>query len=200
MLDDYDALVACEFSARVRHALTAKGIKAISCDLRDTEIDGPHIKGDVMECFKQKHWKLIIAHPPCTYLANSGARWLYNQDKTINKERWDRMVEGTEFFKLMLNAPADRLCVENPIQHCHARKLINVPYTQKIQPWEHGDGETKATCLWLKNLPMLQPTNIVEGRKPVVHHMAPGTEREKNRSRTYPGIAKAMSDAWCGLL
>lgn len=136
----------------------------------------------------------MIAHPPCTYLANSGVRWLHTQDG-----RWPKMEAAAEFFKRLLNAPVERIAVENPIIHGHAKYIIEADQDQTIQPWMFGHGETKATCLWLKNLPPLVPTNIVEGREPRVHHASPGPDRWKERSRTLPGIAKAMAEQWGSL-
>jgi hypothetical protein len=138
-------------------------------------------------------YDLAIIHPPCTYLANSGVRWLIN-----NPERMAKMREAAEFFNWCMNLPIPRIRVENPIQHKYARELIR-PYDQITQPWQHGDGETKATCLWLKNLPPLKASNIVTGRADRVHKLPPGPDRWKERSRTYPGIAKAMADQWGGL-
>lgn len=188
-------LVACEFSGIVREAFNAKGHNALSCDLLPSEIPGGHYKGDVREIIDDG-FDLMIAHPPCTYLSNSGARWLYNKDKTLNAERWNEMVEATKFFNDLLNADIPKICVENPIQHKHASKLINKKYDQILQPWQFGHGETKATCLWLKNLPKLQPTDIVEGRKDRIHKLPPSENRWKERSRTYEGIAKAMAEQW----
>ena len=175
-------LIACEFSGIVREAFKAKGHDAWSCDLLDTEIPGQHIKGDVLEILKDG-WDLMIAHPPCTYLANSGVRWLF--DKDINKRR-DRLValrSAIMDFADLLNAPIGKIVIENPIQHKYAREYIR-KYDQIIQPWQFGHGETKATCLWLKNLPELKPTNIVGGRKPRVHHESPGPDSWNNRIRT----------------
>ena len=187
-------LIACEFSGIVREAFKKRGHDAWSCDLLDTEIPGQHIKGDVLEILNNG-WDLMIAHPPCTYLANSGVRWFF--DKDINKRR-DRMValrNAIMDFADLLNAPIEKIVMENPIQHKYAREYIR-KYDQIIQPWQFGHGETKATCLWLKNLQKLEPTKIVNGRQPRVHHESPGPDRWKNRSRTYTGIAKAMAEQW----
>jgi hypothetical protein len=143
----------------------------------------------------------MIAHPPCTFLANSSAKHLYNDMKKengLNPERWANMAEGAEFFKLLWEQHhIPRICVENPIMLGHAKALIGCgQQTQTIQPWQHGHGETKATCLWLKNLPELVPSNIVEGRVQRVHLMGPSPTRWKERSTTFPGIAKAMAEQW----
>jgi hypothetical protein len=196
-----NVLVACEFSGIVRDAFKDVGHNAISCDLLPSERDGLHLCRDVRKVlFSNEYGKfrfdLMIAHPPCTYLANSGVRWLYNKDKTPNAERWHDMAEATKFFNDLLNADIPKICVENPIQHKHASKLINKKYDQIIQPWQFGHGETKATCLWLKNLPKLQPTKIVDGRKDRVHKLPPSETRWKDRSRTYEGIARAMAEQW----
>lgn len=185
-------LIACEFSGRVRDAFAACGFDAWSCDLRPSETLGQHYQGDVRDMLQQR-WDLAIFHPPCTYLCNSGVRWLYNPDGTRNAERWQNMQTACDFFKWCLNADVPHIAVENPVMHGHAKRIIDVKQTQVIQPWQHGDGCTKATCLWLKNLPPLQPSNIVDGRRAEVHRMAPSPERERERSRTYHGIAAAMA-------
>lgn len=192
-------LIACEFSGIVRDAFLERGHDAISCDLLPTEREGPHYQGDVIEYMFKERWDLIIAHPPCTFLANSGVRWLYNKDKSLNMERWEHMTMACGFFKTFLHYPWQRckkIAIENPIQHKHAREMIGVDYDQIIQPWQFGHGETKTTCLWLKNLPQLVPTNIVSGREGRVHSLAPSKDRWKERSRTYPGIAQAMAEQW----
>ncbi|MDD3039617.1 hypothetical protein [Bacteroides sp.] len=188
-------LVGCEFSAAVRSAFEAAGWEAWSCDLEETEIPGNHYKGDIRDMLDQ-HWDLAIFFPPCTYLSNSGVRWLYNADKTTNTERWANMVAGAEFFKMLLESDIEHICVENPVQHKYARAIIEHEYTQIIQPWQFGHGETKATCLWLKNLPRLEPTNIVSGREHRIHRMSPSADRQRERSRTFEGIAYAMADQW----
>lgn len=199
-------LVACEFSGRVRDAFRARGHDAISCDLIDTESPGPHIIGDFRDLLsdvyfgRSEPYDLLIAHPPCTYLCNSGVRWLFNKDGSENQDRMAKVHEAHNLFWDCLNSfpkVARAVCVENPIPHKYA-KLPR--YDQKIQPWQFGDGETKATCLWLRNLPKLIPTNIVEGREQRVHLESPGPERSKNRSRTYQGIAAAMAEQWGGPL
>lgn len=198
-------LVACEFSGRVRDAFIDKGHDAISCDLIDTEALGPHVIGDFRDLLsdvyfgRSEPYDLLIAHPPCTYLCNSGVRWLFNKDGSENQDRMAKVHEAHNLFWDCLNSfpkVAEAVCVENPIPHKYAKLPA---YTQKIQPWQFGDGETKATCLWLRGLPKLIPTNIVDGRKQRVHLESPGPERSKNRSRTYPGIAAAMADQWGNL-
>lgn len=177
-------LVACEFSGIVRDAFKARGHDAWSCDLLPTEIEGNHIQGDVRDILNDE-WDLMIAHPPCTYLAVSGARWF---SKRVKKQE-----EALDFVKLLMNAPIDKICIENPVSVISTR--IRKP-DQIIQPWMFGHSETKATCLWLKNLPPLKATNIVEGRTGRVWKEPPSPERWKNRSRTYKGIAEAMADQW----
>ena len=189
-------LIACEFSGAVRDAFLARGHDAISCDILPTASLGPHIQDDVRNHL-EKGWDLIVAHPPCTFLANSGVRWLYG-GKGMKKDidRWHSMEEGAQFFLAMLNAPAPRVAVENPVMHGHAKKIVGFEQTQTIQPWQFGHGETKATCLWLRGLPKLTPTNIVDGRTPRVHFASPSPERWKERSATLLGIAAAMADQW----
>lgn len=183
-------LVACEFSGIVRDAFITAGHDAVSCDLLPTESDGPHIQGDVLDVL-DKGWDLMIAHPPCTYLANSGVRWLHEQEG-----RWQDMIDGAVFFRQLLNAPIPRVAIENPIIHKYAAKIIGRRQDQCVQPWQFGHGETKAVCLWLRNLPAIEPTEIVDGREARVHHEPPSEERWKNRSRFYYGIAKAMAEQW----
>jgi site-specific DNA-cytosine methylase len=177
-------LVACEFSGTVRDAFRAIGHDAVSCDLLPTEKPGPHIVGDVRQVLRD-HWDLMIAHPPCTHLAVSGARWFGEKRK--------EQEEALQFVRELMDAPIPRICIENPISiiSSHIR-----PANQTIQPWQYGHGEVKSTCLWLKNLPPLYPTNIVPGREARVHRMAPSEDRWKERSRTLPGIAQAMAEQW----
>ncbi len=178
--------VLCEFSGTVRDAFIAKGHDAISCDLLATETPGPHIQGDLRDyCWSD--YELIIAHPPCTHLAVSGARWF--------KDKQKEQADALEFVRYIMNLNVPRIALENPISVISSK--IRKP-DQIIQPWQFGHGETKATCLWLKNLPNLIPTKIVEGRKATVHKMAPSPDRWKKRSLTYSGIAKAMADQWGG--
>ena len=159
-------LIACEFSGVVRDAFRERGHDAWSCDLLPTEREGPHIQGNVLPVAANT-WDLLIAHPPCTFLCNSGVRWLIG-----NKGRWKAMNSAAAFFNALLIGPVPRIAVENPIQHGYARDILPL-YQQLIQPWQFGHGETKATCLWLKNLPPLMPTEIVRGRRATVHRMPP---------------------------
>ena len=177
-------LVACEYSGVVRDAFIAKGHEAVSCDLLPTDSPGPHIQGDAREVL-DRGWDLMIAHPPCTHLAVSGARWF--KDKQVEQ------AEALEFVRLLLDAPIDHIALENPVSVISSR--IRKP-DQIIQPWQFGHGETKATCLWLKNLAPLVPTDIVDGREARVHKMPPSPDRWKLRSTTYAGIAAAMADQW----
>lgn len=177
-------LVACEFSGIVRDAFIAKGHDAISCDFLITEKEGPHYCGDVKDIINEG-FDLMVCHPPCTHLAVSGARWF--------KEKQHQQKEALEFVQFLLDSSIPKIALENPISIISSK--IRKP-DQIIQPWQFGHGETKATCLWLKNLPNLIPTNIVRERESRIHKMAPGPERWKNRSRTYQGIADAMADQW----
>lgn len=179
-------LIACEYSGTVREAFRKRGFDAWSCDLLPTEIPGQHIQGDVLKILGDG-WDLIIAHPPCTHLAVSGARH-------FEVKRADgRQQEAIEFFMAMVNAPARHVAVENPV--CIMSSIYRKA-DQTIQPWMFGHGETKATCLWLKNLPRLKPTNIVPGREQRIHLMPPVPDRWKERSRTFQGIADAMAQQW----
>jgi site-specific DNA-cytosine methylase len=177
-------LVACEFSGVVRDAFIIRGHDAMSCDLLPTEQMGPHYQGDVRDILGDV-WDLMIAHPPCTHLACSGARYFYRKQS--------EQAEALEFVRLLLEAHIERICIENPISVISTR--IRKP-DQIIQPWMFGHGETKATCLWLKNLPLLSPTRIVEGRLHRIHKLAPSATRWKERSRTFEGIAQAMAEQW----
>ena len=181
-------LVACEFSGIVREAFRARGHDAWSCDVLDCEDNSPyHLPMDILKLMEAKlEWNLMIAHPPCTYLAVSGARWF--------KDRLCFQNQAVDFFIWLATHPnVEKIAVENPIGVMSTR--WRKP-DQIIQPWQFGHGETKATCLWLKNLPKLVPTDIVEGREARVHREPPGPDRWKNRSRFYPGIAKAMAEQW----
>jgi site-specific DNA-cytosine methylase len=178
-------LVACEYSARVRDAFRRCGHFAFSCDLLPCEGDPQwHLQQPVEEVLDDG-WDLMIAHPPCTHLAVSGSRHFHRKRR--------EQAEALDFVRLLMAAPIDRWCIENPVS------IISTaikPPTQTIQPWQFGHGETKATCLWLKNLPKLKPTQIVDGREARVHLMPPGPDRWKERSRTYQGIADAMAQQW----
>lgn len=210
------ALVACEFSGVVAAAFRERGHKAISCDLLPCEQGNGndwaelHHQGDVLEILNDG-WDLMIAHPPCRYLNLAGVRWLYKggrrwiKDKTgkvigenpIDPTRWAEMEAACRFFLALLNCGIIPLrAVENSEMHPHALKIVNEKSTQEIQPWEHGHGESKATHLWLRGLPPLKPSNVVDGRKPRVHFASPGPDRWKERSRTLPGIAAAMAEQW----
>ncbi len=178
-------LVACEFSGTVRDAFRALGHDAISCDLLPTEAPGPHYQGDVLDLLAGEKFDLMIAHPPCTHLAVSGARWF--------AEKREEQAAALDFVRLLLDAPVPFIALENPVSIISSR--IRKP-DQIIQPWMFGHGETKATCLWLKGLPLLKPTTVVEGREARVHRMPPGPDRWKERSRTFPGIAQAMAKQW----
>ena len=177
-------LVACEFSGMVREAFRKKGHDVTSCDLLDSEIPGKHYRGDVRDLLDQK-WDLMIAHPPCTHLAVSGAKWF----KYKKKEQ----AEALDFVQDLMDCDIPRIAIENPISVISSR--IRKP-DQIIQPWQFGHGETKATCFWLKNLPKLEPTKIVEGREQRVFRTPPSPDRWKIRSRTFEGIAKAMANQW----
>ena len=199
-----DVLVACEFSGIVRDAFLRGGHHAVSCDLLPTESKayGGHYQGDARDLLEKGRWDLLIAHPPCTRLTNAGVRWLANPPKGRTVEDMQKeLEEGAELFGAFLNAPVPKICVENPVMHKHAKALIPdyFEFTQSVQPWQFGHGEKKRTCLWLKGLPKLQPTNIVEGREPRVHHMSPGPDRWKERSRFFTGIAEAMAKQWGNL-
>lgn len=181
-------LVACEFSGIVREAFRKMGHDAWSCDLLETEISSPfHFQGNVFDILYENSWDLLIAHPPCTYTCVSG-----NRTYAGTKER----EEGVAFFKKFLDAPVPHICVEHPVSVISTEIR---PPDQYVQPWMFGHGETKKTGLWLKNLPKLKPTNVVEGREPRVHRESPGPLRWKNRSRTFHGLAKAMAEQWSNI-
>lgn len=183
-------LIACEFSGTVREAFRRLGHDAWSCDLLPDDVGSPHhFQQDVLELFnKDANWDLIIAHPPCQHLAVSGARWF--------KDKQEEQKAAIKFFMAMINAPAPRVAVENPV--CIMSSKYRKP-DQYIQPWQFGHGETKKTGLWLKNLPPLRPSNIVEGREARIHKLPPSKDRWKLRSKTYQGIANAMADQWSSL-
>ena len=190
-------LIACEYSGIVRDAFTVKGHDAWSCDLLPTESKGNHIQDDVLKHL-DKGWDLMIAHPPCTYLSNAGARFLYPKGK-LNKDRYKLGLKAKEFFMALYNAPINKICVENPI----SSKIFELPkHTQTIQPYEYGHLFSKNTRLWLKNLPKLKPTSIknkciVQSTKIAGNWFNKGgKDRQKNRSKFFTGIAKAMADQW----
>jgi len=177
-------LVACEYSGTVRDAFIAKGHDAMSCDLLPTDKPGPHYQGDVFDVINDG-WDLMIAHPPCTHLAVSGARWF--------KDKVTEQAEALDFVRRLMNADIDRICIENPVSIISSR--IRKP-DQTIQPWQFGHGETKRTCLWLKGLPKLVPTDIVDGRDQRIWKLPPSPDRWKIRSATFQGIADAMANQW----
>lgn len=180
-------LVGCEYSGKVRDAFIKAGHDAVSCDLLDTDVQGPHIKGDVMDAISQA-WDLIIMHPPCTALAVSGNRW-YGKDMQKHHERL-KAIQWTVALWNHAKANARMVCMENPVG------VLPMPPTQYIQPWQFGHGETKKTGLWLHNLPPLTATNIVDGREQRIWNLPPTKDRWKIRSETYQGIADAMAQQW----
>lgn len=194
-----NVLVACEYSGKVREAFRKLGHHAISCDLLPAD-DGSknHYKGDVVDLlgvdrihqlyFGTKPIDLMIAHPPCTHLAVSGSRWF--------KDKQKEQIQALNFVRYLMDLPIKKIAIENPISVISSK--IRKP-DQIIQPWQFGHGETKATCLWLKNLPKLEPTNIVPGREPRIHKLPPSKDRWKIRSETYQGIADAMASQWGNL-
>ena len=192
-------LVACEYSGRVRDAFIKMGHDAMSCDLLETDTTGPHYTGDVTDILGQG-WDMLVAHPPCTYLSNSGVSWLHK-----DPNRWALLDEGAAFFKMLLTADIGKIAVENPIMHKYAKERIGgVRQTQVVQPWMFGHTEQKATCLWLKGLQPLLPTNNVKEdmmkldkkERQRLHYLPPSKDRWKLRSTTYQGIADAMADQW----
>ena len=188
-------LVACEYSGIVRDAFAAKGHNAWSCDILPTESKGNHIQDDVLKHL-DKGWDLMIAHPPCTYISNAGARFLYPKGK-LNQDRYKLGLKAKEFFMALYNAPINKICVENPI----SSKIFALPkYSQIIQPYEYGHPIQKRTCLWLKNLSKLKPTDIIFKRQstkiPGNWFNKGGKDRQKNRSKFFQGIANAMADQW----
>jgi len=199
-------LVGCEYSGVVREEFASRGHDAWSCDLLETEEPGQHFQCDVLDVLDQG-WDLAIFHPDCTYLTNSGVHHLYrpNQEEPVAKgvPRWKRLHSAAMFFNKLKDCEIPKICIENPIPHCYAKNMIG-KYTQLIQPWQHGHSETKATCLWLKGLPNLPETNNVKSEmmklpkkeRSRVHYASPKADRWKDRSRTLPGIAKAMADTW----
>ena len=193
-------LVACEYSGTVRDAFAKLGHFAMSCDILPSDKPGNHYRGNVLDILDQD-WDLMIAHPPCTYLTNSGVSWLH-KDPT----RWTQLDDGAAFFKLLLEAPIPRKAIENPIMHKYAKERIGgVKQSQIIQPWMFGHMETKATGLYLRGLMPLRPvTNLKADTMALpanvrqrLHYLPPGPDRWKERSRTYQGIADAMADQWC---
>lgn len=194
-------LVACEYSGTVRDAFIALGHDAVSCDLLPTDSPGPHYQGDVFDIIDDG-WDLMIAHPPCTFLANSGVMWLHKQEG-----RWEKMREGALFFKRLLNANIPKICIENPIMHKYAKEIIGENFTHSVQPYEFGHLEQKRTCLWLKGLDELKQTDNVkeammllpDKERQRLHYLPPSKDRWKLRSTTYKGIAEAMAKQWGNL-
>ena len=197
-------LVACEYSGTVRDAFRARGHDAWSCDILPTDADPSwHIQGDAIEVAYGQDWDLMIAHPPCTYLTNSGVTWLH-KDPT----RWAKLDDAAAFFKRLYDAPIPRKCIENPIMHKYAKERIGgIKQSQVIQPWMFGHMEQKATCLWLQGLPELKPTNNVkeqmmalpDNERQRLHYLPPSADRWKLRSTTFKGIADAMAEQWGAL-
>ena len=191
-------LVACEYSGRVRDAFIDKGHDAISCDLLPTDREGPHHAGDIFDILDDG-FDLMVAHPPCTYLANSGVQHLHK-----DPSRYDKMIDGALFFKALWTAAIPKICVENPVMHKYAVEIIGGRQAQVVQPWMFGHPEQKQTCLWLKNLPKLEPTNNVreemkalpKNQRERLHYLPPSPTRWKERSTTYQGIADAMAEQW----
>jgi hypothetical protein len=192
-------LIACEYSGTVRDAFIRCGHEAVSCDLLPTDVPGPHHQGDVQDIL-HNGWDLMVAHPPCTYMTNSGVAW-FHKDKT----RWAKLDEAAAFFSVLLNALIPRIVIENPIMHKYAKERIGgIKQTQVIQPWMFGHTEQKATCLWIKGLPMLTATKNVKEEmlklpareRQRLHYLPPSADRWKIRSKTYEGIANAMAQQW----
>jgi len=192
-------LIACEFSGRTRNAFQALGHETWSCDLLEAE-DGPtpfHMQNTLEHVIGSGgvDWDLLIAHPPCTYLANSGVRWLHTEEG-----RFKKMEEAAKFFRWILDLPVPRIAVENPVMHKYAREIVGGSAQFTIQPWQFGDPHKKRTCFWTNGLLPLRPTSKMTADDAVAtcHLMPPGPDRWKERSRTYPGIANAMADQWGG--
>lgn len=191
-------LVACEYSGRVRDAFTRMGHDATSCDILPSDMPGKHYQGDVFDILHDD-WDLMVAHPPCTYLSNSGVTWLHRQ-----ADRMAKMIEGAKFFKALLDAPIPLKAIENPIMHKYAVEVIGRRQDQVIQPYMFGHLEQKATCLWLEGLPLLVPTTdlkaetlaLPDSERQRIHYMPPGKDRQKMRSLTFQGIADAMAKQW----
>lgn len=191
-------LVACEYSGTVRDAFIAQGHEAMSCDLLPTDVPGPHHQGDVFDVL-DAGWDLLIAHPPCTYLTNSGVSWLHRKPG-----RWAQLDDGAKFFRALLEAPIERVCVENPIMHKYAIERVGRKHSQIVHPWMFGHMEQKATGLWLRNLPPLKETHNVreammglpKRERQRLHYLPPSADRWKLRSITYAGIAQAMAQQW----
>jgi len=201
-----NVLVACEYSATVRDAFASRGHNAWSVDLLPCDKGGKHFRGDALDVIKMPRWDLMIAHPPCTYLANSGARWLW-EDKSKglkNLERWENLDKAAEFFRILMNADIPKICIENPIMLGYGIERIGRKYDQLVQPYQFGHKETKATCFWLKGLAPLQPTTdykeetlaLPANIRCRLSYLPPSPDRWKLRSKTYNGIAQAMAEQW----
>jgi hypothetical protein len=202
-----NVLVNCEESGTVREEFRKLGFNAWSCDLVPSRIPGNHLQMDAVDAISYRYWDLMIAHPPCTFLANSGAKHLYvgmKKENGVDSTRWRKMQKAAQFFKNLLESDVPFIAVENPIMLGHAVKIIEQKSTQTIQPYMFGHMEQKATCLWLRNLPKLVKTCDVydemmllpKRERERVHHMPPGENRQRDRSVTYKGIARAMADQW----
>ena len=187
--------VLCESSGIVRDAFIKRGHDAVSCDLLPTESSGPHIQGDCTDC-DWSGFDLLICHPTCTYLCNSGVRWLHS-----DPSRWEKMREGARFFRWMLDLPCDQIAVENPVMHKYAVEIVGRRQDFTVQPWQFGDDFKKRTCFWTNGLPRLIPTSSLNGSTAVAscHNEPPGPDQWKNRSRTYQGIAGAIAEQWSNI-
>lgn len=191
-------LIACEFSGTVREAFTKLGHDVTSCDLLPTDIPGKHYQGDVRDILGNE-WDMMIAHPPCTYLTNAGVSWLHRQP-----DRWEKMRQGADFFKMLLDAPIKMKAIENPIMHKYAVEIIGRRQDLVVQPWWFGHPEQKAIALWLEGLPKLVATNIVkeemmalpDNKRQRLHYLPPSKDRWKLRSKTFQGLADAMASQW----
>ena len=193
-------VVGCEFSGKVRDACIALGHDAISCDCLPSETPGPHYQGDILRLLAERRFDLGIFHPPCTFLCNSGVQWLAPGGQ-LDAARHKQMMAACDFFAALYWAKVPRVAVENPVMHKHARDYLasawKVPaQSMSFQPWEHGEPEVKRTCLWLRGLPDLRPSNVVAGRVARVHRASPGPNRWRERSRTLVGVANAMAAQW----
>lgn len=205
LLLDMNVLLNCECSGVVRDAMIARGHNAISCDLEPSERPGPHIQGDAIIAARSFKWDLMIAFPPCTYLANSSNKWLYGGKGTVrDEERWRKMEEGCQFYADLWNSNIPKVAIENPIQHGHAKKRLKelcafLTEPQYVQPYWFGHAETKATGFRFRGLPQLKPSNFINGPyEAKVHYASPGPDRGKDRSRTLKGIGDALAEQWGG--
>lgn len=200
MTESFRVLIACEFSGTVRRAFAARGFDAWSCDLLPAEDrSNKHIVGDARALLGGNWDLLVVCHPPCTRLCNSGVRWLSVPPPGKSRAQiWADLDDAAALFSAFWNAPIPRIAIENPVMHRHAKeRIVNYqPFAQSIQPWQFGHPETKRTCLWLKNLPPLTPTKIVDGREQRVFRMSPSPERGRERSRFFDGVAAAMATQW----